>query len=523
MDLLQKAFSRRCCQWPAVGGGRGSPGRALGSKSLGGTLAPAICSLPWLTSIDLSQNQLSGAIPACLGNQPSLTHVALGGNGFSGALPQGLCRAKKLTRLDLSGNGLSGLIPSCLGQLTALTALNLGSNRFSGSVTSQLCLLKKLTSLHLGSNQLSGSVPSCLPALLRLRELNLSGNYLTGSSCPPKSNSTSNCFSVPKCAQAQRSAEECASFCGGASLAYGPCGARGRCFLSGIQPTCACQPGYKSTREAGVASCTRPSACSAPPPPSKQSPPPPASEPPPSPGPPPAPSPPGSFEFPPVELPPEKPPSQSPPVSSGPSSPHARGLIPPLGGQPVKYLNKYFRHASYGFAGDANTSVWNPQQLYVDWRQQGVLPPIKEQGRCESSWAFAAVGAIEAATAIVTSRQVVASEQQVIDCQRGGSTCTGGWPSNAFEYAAENTAKCYGGLASESDYPYTGIRSKKGCNLIAADRGQLGVGAWEQADFHGVLGLLLAVQRQPVVVHLEADQDSFTNYTGNFRVGLMLD
>eukprot|EP00897_Mesotaenium_endlicherianum_P007634 jgi/Mesen1/689/ME000109S_10915 len=135
-------------------------------------------------------------------------------------------------------------------------------------------------------------------------------------------------------------------------------------------------------------------------------------------------------------------------------------------------------------------------------------------GCAGASWAFAAVGAIEAATANLTSRQVVVSEQQVIDCQRGGSTCAGGWPGYAFEYAAENTAKCYGGLASESDYPYTGTRSKRGCNLIAADRGQHGVAFWEQVDFQDVLGLLLALQRQPVVVHLETDQDSFINYSG---------
>eukprot|EP00897_Mesotaenium_endlicherianum_P001436 jgi/Mesen1/131/ME1127309C07642 len=60
-----------------------------------------------------------------------------------------------------------------------------------------------------------------------------------------------------------------------------------------------------------------------------------------------------------------------------------------------------------------------------------------------------------------------------------------------------------------------GTRNKRGCDLIAADRGQHGVAFWEQADFQGVLGLLLAVQRQPVVVTLEGDQDSFINYSGN--------
>lgn len=37
---------------------------------------------------------------------------------------------------------------------------------------------------------------------------------------------------------------------------------------------------------------------------------------------------------------------------------------------------------------------------------------------------------------------------------------------------------------------------------------------WEQVDLPGPIGLMLALQFQPVIVHLEADQDSFVNYDG---------
>eukprot|EP00897_Mesotaenium_endlicherianum_P003337 jgi/Mesen1/3030/ME000179S02143 len=144
---------------------------------------------------------------------------------------------------------------------------------------------------------------------------------------------------------------------------------------------------------------------------------------------------------------------------------------------------------------------------------RGMLAGVKDQGSCSACWAFAAVGAIEAANAILISLPVAASEQQIIDCQLGSSSCAGGWPGDAFEYASANTPS-YGGLVTEKEYPYQGAKSKFGCNVDLAQQSQFGVAFWEQVDFYGWFGLLLAVQLQPVVVNIEADQDSFMQYTG---------
>eukprot|EP00897_Mesotaenium_endlicherianum_P000057 jgi/Mesen1/10051/ME000073S09330 len=377
----------------------------------------------------------------------------------------------------------------------SLSYLTLG-----GTLDPAICSLTSLTHVGLASNQFSGPIPDCFRDSRWL--LDLHSNYLTGSVCA--GSMESNCLSR-KCSNSQRLAKECAAFCG-ATSAQGPCGGHGQCSLSGTQPTCTCDPGYRSAQVAGVASCTL-SSGGVPPPPKKMSPPPPKkmSPPPPKKM---SPPPPKKMSLP----PPKRSPDPPPPGGGGRSANRTRGLVPPSLGSPPKYLSKYFRHASYEFSGDASSANWNLMAT-VDWRQKNVLAGVKDQGSCSACWSFAAVGAIEAANAILISSQVAASEQQIIDCQRGSSSCAGGWPGDAFEYASANTPS-YGGLVAEGEYLYQGAKSTFGCDVDQAKQGQFGVAFWEQVDFYGWFGLLLAVQRQPVVVNIQADQDSFLQYTG---------
>lgn len=53
-------------------------------------------------------------------------------------------------------------------------------------------------------------------------------------------------------------------------------------------------------------------------------------------------------------------------------------------------------------------------------------------------WAFAVVGAIEAAMAITngTKSVPILSDTQVLTCVGSGG-CNGGWPGDAFEYASQ--------------------------------------------------------------------------------------
>ena len=74
-----------------------------------------------------------------------------------------------------------------------------------------------------------------------------------------------------------------------------------------------------------------------------------------------------------------------------------------------------------------------------------MLPPAKNQGGCGSCWAFAATGATEGAWAVAGNSPISLSEQQMIDCGRGGC---GGGGYLSFTYILDN------GLSLEEDYPY---------------------------------------------------------------------
>ena len=91
--------------------------------------------------------------------------------------------------------------------------------------------------------------------------------------------------------------------------------------------------------------------------------------------------------------------------------------------------------------GVALPSLW-------DWRRSAYdkVTPAKDQGRCGSAFAFAALAAIESKLLIQygkmnSSYPIDLSEQQVLDCVAGQSYrskgCQGGYLDEVFDYAAK--------------------------------------------------------------------------------------
>lgn len=89
----------------------------------------------------------------------------------------------------------------------------------------------------------------------------------------------------------------------------------------------------------------------------------------------------------------------------------------------------------------------------MDWREQGVVTRVKDQGSCGSCWTFSTTGVVESHHAITNKVLVTLSEQQLVDCAGdfNNNGCDGGLPSQAMEYI-----RFRGGLEREASYPYNG-------------------------------------------------------------------
>ena len=111
-------------------------------------------------------------------------------------------------------------------------------------------------------------------------------------------------------------------------------------------------------------------------------------------------------------------------------------------------------HTSSGPVPDDESSDNNlnlPKAM--DWRTQGVITPIKNQGHCGSCWTFSTSGTLEAHYCITHNKDCThwkgLAEQQLVDCAGDFNNhgCSGGLPSQAFEYIHYN-----GGMALEESY-----------------------------------------------------------------------
>ncbi|PXY41171.1 hypothetical protein DMB65_09460 [Flavobacterium cheongpyeongense] len=159
-------------------------GVVLSNNKLSGTIPAEIGLLTKLTSLQLHTNQLSGTIPAEIGLLTKLTSLQLHTNQLSGTIPAEIGQLTLLQTLHLHTNQLTGTIPAEIGQLTKLTSLQLHINKLSGTIPAEIGQLTSLTSLLLYNNQLTGTIPAVIGQLTKLTSLQLHINKLSGT-IPP--------------------------------------------------------------------------------------------------------------------------------------------------------------------------------------------------------------------------------------------------------------------------------------------------------------------------------------------------
>ncbi|KAJ6865450.1 receptor-like protein 7 [Populus alba x Populus x berolinensis] len=155
----------------------------VSDNKLNGEIPEVICNLTSLSVLDLSNNNLSGKLPPCLGNKSSTVSVLnLRNNSFSGDIPETFTSGCSLRVVDLSQNKLEGKIPKSLANCTKLEILSLEQNNINDVFPSWLGMLPDLKVLILRCNGLHGVIgkPETNVEFPRLQIVDLSNNSFKG-------------------------------------------------------------------------------------------------------------------------------------------------------------------------------------------------------------------------------------------------------------------------------------------------------------------------------------------------------
>lgn len=173
------------------------------NNQLYGSLSSALNQLTALVTLDLSVNNLDGTIPS-LQSLGLLTSLSLANNSLHGPLSNVFgSNQMLLSSIDISDNGLTGSLPSVIFTLGSLSIFAAGSNCMGQIIPSEICQAQLLQTLSLNglnsnprfckgatvffaktpvANVVEGGLPACVwYSLPQLRSLHVAINSLTGT------------------------------------------------------------------------------------------------------------------------------------------------------------------------------------------------------------------------------------------------------------------------------------------------------------------------------------------------------
>jgi len=133
----------------------------------------------------------------------------------------------------------------------------------------------------------------------------------------------------------------------------------------------------------------------------------------------------------------------------------------------------------------------------------GKVTGVKNQGGCGSCWSFSTTGAVEGILPNLTPL----SEQQLVDCDKNDSACSGGLMDTAFEYVMKN------GLCSEDDYAYVARKNYRckssTCAVVQGSK----ISGYKDIRAGDATTLEDTLCNQPVSIAIDASSTAFQLYS----------
>jgi C1A family cysteine protease len=188
------------------------------------------------------------------------------------------------------------------------------------------------------------------------------------------------------------------------------------------------------------------------------------------------------------------------------------------------YVTGLKEEPTFGCKSFSSDSTGLPDS--IDWRSQGIVNPIRDQGQCGSCWAFATTANAESVWALQNGELLDLSEEFLVDCATGlgyfNMGCNGGNEDSAFKYMINY------GQVLESVYPYTAGTTQTAGKCQKTVSAPVKFSSCSDVKANDQISLKAAVSKQPVTIAIEADTRYFQSYssgilTDSIKCGTTLD